>query len=436
MTDDLQAAKDDLLAIINAPKEVPGKFALSRRIKFTMEKEALSCLIKALDDEIANLDKILDKTSIYANYSTSSPGTVAKKMVRKFNKLQKAAQLLISAIESAYGGLGCHPEHHVMLGLTARIDGVQGYYVDPTPQKTLADDTFFNMWFEVHNTQAQGQCWCSAVIRTPWSEAGDDPTYSSTTPLPHSYPLINITPVLPATAATTIRDICSTVCTATFKQNWLSFCIESRKLHLSSMAGISKPDLPTYEKNVSLQDFLNNTVGQAPLQLGIPDRMHIALALASSVLQFQNTPWLHPTWNNTMVCFPSKSQDWKDIDPKRPIVPYTVPTTPTTSKQTLSAKPKEVMLELAIILLELYHHQSFEQWATSAGQVTGPTDGQRRSSAIEWLDSTKKSIVPSYAAAIGRCLELCANPMHEWEDTTLQETFCENIILQLKKVCA
>lgn len=398
-----------------------------------MEKEALDCLIKSLNEENLALDKIIDKTRTYTDYGTSSPGSVAKNMVRKFNKFQKAAKVLIGAIESAYQGLNCHPDHRVMLGLTARVDGVQDFHVKSTSQTKLSNDIVFNMWFKVFDTR--GQRWCSAMISATWPEAADDCNFTTTTPLLSATPLIKITQMVPAAPINIIRDICNTIQNATSGQDCPYFCIKSRTLHSSVTSGHLTSNLQIHEKNVTLQEFLDNTVGQTSLQLGIPDRMRVALALASSILQLQSTPWLHPIWNDTKICFPCKSQNWTDIDPKSPIIPYTVSAGQTQSGQMPIAKPMEVMLELAIILLELYHHQSFEQWAATAGEVTGPTIGLRRNSAIEWLRSTENMIIESYAAAIGNCLALCANPIHKWEDAALQENFCENIILQLKKMC-
>lgn len=397
-----------------------------------MEKKALDCLIQNLDKKNLALDKIIDKTRTYIDHRTSSPGTIAKAMVRKFNKFQKAAELLSGAIESAYQGLNCHPEHRVMLGLTAHVDGVQGFHTESSSHAKLANDIVFTMWFRVFNPQ--GQRWCAATIRAAWPEMVDDPTLAIA-PLPSPTPLRRITQLGPMAPISIIRDMCNTIQSAISGQDCPYFCIKSRRLHLSATSGDLTTYLQIHEKNVTLQEFLDNTMGEISLHLGIPDRMKVALTLASSILQLQGTPWLHPIWNDTKICFPCKSENWKDIDPKKPTVPYVVPAGQMQGGQMPNVKPMEVMLELAIILLELYHHQSFDQWAATVGEATGPATGQRRNSAIEWLKSTENMIVESYAAAIGNCLAICANPIHKWEDAALQEDFCENIILQLKKMC-
>lgn len=70
--------------------------------------------------------------------------------------------------------------------------------------------------------------------------------------------------------------------------------------------------------------------------------------------------------------------------------------------------PKAALLELGILLLEIWHHKLLETWVEERGdQVNNSLDG-RRSAAIRWLEVTQNKLPLNHLKAIEAYLQFSA----------------------------
>src|SRR4051812_19927550 len=78
--------------------------------------------------------------------------------------------------------------------------------------------------------------------------------------------------------------------------------------------------------------------------------------------------------------------------------------------------PKAALLELAIMLLEIWHHKTFEMWATGSGLSDIVSADGRIIAAMKWLQMTYERLPPHHPTAIEKCLALCSGRLWRWED--------------------
>ncbi|KIW78156.1 hypothetical protein Z517_07989 [Fonsecaea pedrosoi CBS 271.37] len=92
--------------------------------------------------------------------------------------------------------------------------------------------------------------------------------------------------------------------------------------------------------------------------------MLLALTLAISLLQLHDTPWLHESWSKEGIQF-MKTPGAKgegvsalDVDFTKPLISREFFSPSHDSAKHL--RPKEALLELGIMLLELWHEKTIE----------------------------------------------------------------------------
>ena len=88
------------------------------------------------------------------------------------------------------------------------------------------------------------------------------------------------------------------------------------------------------------------------------------------------------------------------------------------------------MLELGILLLEIWHETSFEIWAASAGLTIQTSYGSRYDAAQKWL-SESDTVLVSYWDAIDRCIECDFPALSDWQDSAFRKSVCEGVVKPL-----
>lgn len=97
--------------------------------------------------------------------------------------------------------------------------------------------------------------------------------------------------------------------------------------------------------------------------------------------------------------------------------------------------PCLALLELAILLLEIWQHETLEQWASSSG-TSIDTARQRHMAAIDWFREAERRLPIHYRKAIGKCLGHFSGESRSWGDLDFLEELCEDVIKPLQKVCS
>jgi len=163
----------------------------------------------------------------------------------------------------------------------------------------------------------------------------------------------------------------------------------------------------------------------------------LALEIASSILQFQQTHWLSSPWSSQTIRFAVLHGKKKptvgafieqDLDTRRGVAPLPMASS--------DLEPQMAILELSILLLEIWHRRSIETWALETGaEVKTLGTDNRRIAAIRWLQETDEELPLDYLDAIEKCFAICSGRLRCWDDEKFQQHYCENIIIPLLRGC-
>jgi hypothetical protein len=223
-----------------------------------------------------------------------------------------------------------------------------------------------------------------------------------------------------------IRDLCQTTRGAVQKGCHLDLHVVIGKsislFHVDSViTAMQIQSMPEPLDQILARGLQDETARLTPKQQTI-----LALNVASSVLQFRQTNWLTTPWSSKTIKLISASAGAfveADLQP-----PYPQPTA------LPELEPLSALLELAIILLEIWNHKPIEIWVANTNREIMTPD-HRRIAATAWLQETTHRILPDYLDAIEKCLAICAGRKWEWDDSEFQKRYCENVIKPLADSC-
>lgn len=173
-------------------------------------------------------------------------------------------------------------------------------------------------------------------------------------------------------------------------------------------------------------------------------RMILAYRLASFLLQYHSTPWLAQSWSKKEICFlrseplhpaPSASTVF---EPDHPFVSH-VFSNSSGGLSTRPPSPKQSLLSLGILLLEIWHVTTFEAYAAAEGLTIDGTPGSQYNAASKWLNDTADNILGYYLDVVCRCIEgtfTSSFPMLEWNDLQFRKSVCEGVVKPLWENCS
>jgi len=175
-----------------------------------------------------------------------------------------------------------------------------------------------------------------------------------------------------------------------------------------------------------------------PLKL----RMLLALRLASTLLQILHTQWLKSAWSKDVVCFPlfrAECTNAAKIDFSKPFISSGFNSETSGNLAPIDPiEPKIAMLELGIMLLEIWHETTLE---TQFSLRESPTKYHKRLAlALTWRDEAEvvNPLLELYDKAMSYCLTgvISGEARNtQWHDLKLWTAVCADIIEPLSKNC-
>jgi hypothetical protein len=165
------------------------------------------------------------------------------------------------------------------------------------------------------------------------------------------------------------------------------------------------------------------------------ERTALALSLASSVLQLQGTDWLTKPWTKRSIYFPATEPHGAKIHEAQPVILLPIDGGPRNVTKIATSSPLSVLLELTILLLEIWHYTPLERWAREKELLFDESEKSRRDIAEQWFRATSRMLPRLYCDAVEACLGFCAGRLWTWKEVDFQERLCENVIKPLKVNC-
>jgi hypothetical protein len=193
-----------------------------------------------------------------------------------------------------------------------------------------------------------------------------------------------------------LRNMCFSIGEAERLQTRLElFLLPHPKIHYA-LTALDVPVRTTAKETISLERliFKASAAQERSHKLPLKARLHLALILASNTLQLSSTPWLKHTWSKKNVCFLAKAAptDYTPaaIDLTKPLLCEEFSETPTDPNGNTKPNPgaRRMLLELGIILLELWNETTLELHYTNTTHVVRDDYFTRLSLAQRWLEDS------------------------------------------------
>jgi hypothetical protein len=426
---------------LHPPKS--GRYEFTKKIKFSLQKDDLEMKIKQLDEATQTLRRIRE-TGVSREVTLQLSSTNISNLNSSLSAIRNSALRLYSAISSSYI-VDCHPEHEAMLFLQSLPRLMEKQKQVMLKRATLK----FTIAFPPSDLTV-GHPACYKTHISVLEDDDVDETYGplecrlpsrliltcecTSTILAHrTTPSITL-PVQPARPRPKdLNDLCRYFQQAKDDGHYLELFL-SRKGCLCFSHTSQRPSVALTA--ASLADIFSlDQILQGPVPWTLNQRMAISFRVASSILQLNSTPWLGQALTSENLCFIRGTVS----DNPEPFIRRRFSKNPPSAVNNREG-PKRCMLELGIILLELWYAKSFTVYAAENGLpvTAGDSFGDRYNGAIQWVDFSTFHILPCYLDVIKRCVErtfATSGPVLAWDDVVFRKSVCELVLKPLWENC-
>ncbi|KAF7534816.1 hypothetical protein G7054_g5932 [Neopestalotiopsis clavispora] len=414
--------QDDLVAILVANPFHESGFSFLKRLKFTIERGSLKSLIDELSEDRLSMKTIISRVKARKEHSIKDASRSARRLARVYTRINHNCTPLLKAICQACNG-SCTNEHKALMKLDSRAPKA----LEPHHRlKNPSEDVAFHLFIQL------GDQYLESVVRVKSSNGEDCVGLSRGT---HDGQVSVIT--FPA-----IRIIGTDVASQALAANH-SLGLELHGELLLASTGKLEPQ--RYKTSaMTLNDLLRIGCQNESSRMTPKQQTRCALDLAASIIQLRGTSWLDPEFTNKTIKV--LSQEFRD-NTQQGILSfaglfveqtYSVGLSDRT-KHLAGPDPKIALLELAILLLEIWNHKPLEVWAANVclGDFLNDLKSPeiRHIAAIRWLQESEERLPRYHLEAIEQCLAICAGRIQVWHNEEFLVKYCENIIKPLQESC-
>ena len=430
---------DDLVAIINASQEKTNILGdLAPRVKLLLGINDIKATIQEIDDGTAALERFSRLTLSNRETIQSSSSQKAVKLAKAFRHIRTFASTLYLAITDGFRD-GCHDSHETRLYLDDRVDSAADILQRVGKANSITPLMIFDLVFTA-GTRPKERFFYETAVQVFDEDDCEDNFNLSLDRQPRrdsrADTLVGIsfvshrTPSPSKPAIDSVASICTAIKEAAGSQRRISFALVGNR-PIGTISDSAVTHQPQGEPNdvISLKEILETEGTPLPWKF----RMLLAVRLASSLLQLLATSWLDHAWSKDAVFFLIQPGTQAQILLNRPFVRCTFGGMRTTSQ---SIEPKVALLELGILLLEIWYKTTLEMRFRLGTAPTAYYDRMAR--AVEWLDDVNEPLPDLYDKAVAHCLRVNISSetrFLDWEDKKLWSVICGDIITPLAKIC-
>ncbi|RDW93384.1 uncharacterized protein DSM5745_00706 [Aspergillus mulundensis] len=413
----------DLHQIITSNQGVDSRRPdLIPRVKLVFGVSELKATIRDIDDTTNTLTRFSNLVISNRRDAGDSPSRKATKLAKVLRQVRGSANDLYHAIHRGLGA-GCHSTHETQLMLEDRID-------TSTSARGVSQDITFRLLFAA---DAGHRRIChEAMVQVLKGESRDDELFPARSSQVSRVTLV-VPEATPGPAITLVHNLCAAINTAGCMEPHVTFVL-SNGAQFGTIAAVKKTVIPCLTSDlVSLKALLLRDQQGNPHTTALPlkHRMLLALKLASNLLQLLQTQWLPKTWSKDMILFLRPQQR---IDCTRPFISLTLDNEPI--RTFAEVEPKLALLDLGILLLEIWHNQSLEFHFCLADTPVGYYE--RLTWALKWLEDGDDPLPELYDKAVSYCIVGVLNSevrTRGWEDPKFGDAVCANVVEPLSQSC-
>ncbi|PTB66161.1 hypothetical protein BBK36DRAFT_1119335 [Trichoderma citrinoviride] len=413
------SAKDDLKAILEHNPVGASSFAFRERLSFTMEKGSLKQLVEELSEDRLSLKELIYSMKTQQEYTSRHPSDEAQKLANKLSRIQKHAAPLFEALRKGCS-CSCENKHRVFMKLDNRIPLKSGR------RRKLKDETEFSLLFDHQGYLQETHV---NVREDDGNDSGENVVKGRNTTR-----VVIVQHAEPMPKERIVTRLCRHVSQLQETGHVLKLKLSNSDLFLVEGEAERNRD---FASPTTLSDILKAGCHDDDAKMFPKEQTLLALNVASSILQLQQTWWL---------CLPFNSNEIKILTPQERSVtsnssPFieqlmseVLPSLNDAVKcSTIGPDPKTALTELAILLLEIWHHKPLDIWCAKMDKAIPTSPQARMMVAIEWLQATSRRLLPYQSQVIEQCLQVCAGALRFWHEKDFIRMYCENIIKPLQE---
>lgn len=407
------------------------------RLKVALKSSEIKQSIGELDTATSTLHTFSQTILMNRHEPVNSlPSSNHVKLAKAFRRIHKYSKSLYTALSCCTQT--CHSEHehdaHVLL--EDRLDAA-AKLLNPKLQ-----------WNKENEASLAFQLVFAARLQATWHELSvkciqeDDSFDNTQTMRPSRVQFIG--PKRNESAETNslgkfapVNDFCATIVTAHDKAQHVAFV-----LHESSrMSIVAAKEKTIMRKNncqkITLKSVLSESHNPRGMKLPLRSSMLLASKIASSLLQFSQTRWSGQTWSKDSIYFilhPNAEGIAPLIDFSRAFAYAKIENSEVDGVNT--AEPRSILLELGILLLEIWHQTSLEdQFPDKTADLSGGYF-PRLSLAAQWLDDDYNTPPLLYEDAIRYCIYgVSTKKGADWNTNEFWGEICKEVIKPLSENC-
>ncbi len=408
--------------------------------------------VKELDDTTAQIDRFTRVLVSNQHSATSAPSRKATKLARALRRIRDLAGDIPIALGRGFTP-GCHAQHEANLFLEDRLSTAAGI-LDRGRKRNHSDPLIdFRLMIAMRHPTGLPWAYETAVHVYKEDEQCNDPKYpESPRPSQHGTPSISVTFDAPPTPPQTppdilpIDNICGVLEAPSrfgVTQGACFVLTNQQRIGVSRRnSAVTTPFTKVSGNKIALSALLS-----AAHKTLLKFRMLLALRLASNLLQLSQTHWLQKPWSKHELYFPVRpllqaatngpacpAHEAPDLN--QPFISLAFETSGPAPACPGVVDAKTTLLELGILLLEIWHESPFEARLAA----TGGGYYQRLAAAREWLDDT--AVVDPMLELYDRAASLCIlgviggqAKLADWEDIGFWAGVCVDVIEPLEKGC-
>ncbi|KAL7791549.1 hypothetical protein V8C37DRAFT_416722 [Trichoderma ceciliae] len=416
-----EVAKDDLKAILENNPAGATSFLFSERLSFTIEKKRLKRLVEELSEDRLSLREMIDSVKTQQEYTARHPSDDAQKLAMRLSKVQQQASPLFEAMRKSCN-CGCKNKHRVFMRLDSRVP------LKKSKLKRLREQTEFSLIFDLHGH----------LQETHVNVREDDLNRDYDTRLRNTSKVMFVHQVTKSPNVRAVTRICQHVSEAQGAGHVLKLELINEGLFLVEGQPENRRDFAT---PTTLADILKTGCQDEDAKMFPKEQTLLALNVASSILQLQQTWWLGLPFNSKEIKILTPRENTSVTSNSLPFIEqFMGEILPPPSNEafesgtTIGPDPKTALTELAILLLEIWHHKPLEIWCEKVGAGIPTSPEACMMTAIQWLQATSRHLLPYQLQVVEQCLQVCAGSLRFWHEREFLRLYCENIIKPLQEI--
>jgi hypothetical protein len=389
-----------------------SRFEFKRRLGFTIEKRGLENLITELKEDQLSLAVIIEKLETVREFTPRQPSGDAEEFATILSKVQQQAAPLYEAVRKGCN-CDCKKKHKVFMRLDGRIP------LPKSGQEIPKEKTEFNLIFD-----HQGYLQETHVL---FDEEYD---FRNINTSKH----VLVQQVTQLSRGKMVTEICHHV--SALQKTGHILKLQLKKANLLLIEG-QLENRRDFESPKTLADILQAGIQDEDLKILPREQTLLALNVASSILQLQQTWWLGPPFNSNEIKILSPTEELfvessNALFIESHLRNISSPLQTKGRSTPVGPDPKTALTDLAILLLEIWHLKPLAVRCEGLEKQNPITIEERMLEASSWLQATSKRLLPFQSEVVEFCLQVCIGSLRAWDNRDFLRKYCENIIKPLQ----